>query len=91
MQSESPDELRLLGSMHGELDDEAALHQLFEGLRLHGEWFKPDILPQVLEILRRDAADPRPQRLNVIVSGDSEFRDEALVRQALDELHARNP
>jgi hypothetical protein len=91
LQSESPDELKFLGQMHGEMEDEAALHEQFKRHRLHGEWFKPDVLPQVLEILHKDAADPRPPKLNVIVSGDGDFRDEALVRQALDELHAKDP
>jgi hypothetical protein len=90
LQSESPDELKLLGQMHGEMEDETALHEQFMQYRLHGEWFKPDILPQVLEILHKDAADPRPPKLNVIVSGDSDFRDQAIVWQALDELHARD-
>src|SRR5262249_23292349 len=83
-------ELQLLGQMHGELEDEAALNEQFEKHRLDGEWFKPDILPEVMAIIARDAADPRPPKLNVIVSGDSDFRDAALVRQALDELQARD-
>ena len=87
----SPDVLKFIGQMNGELDDEAALHERFKQFRLHGEWFKPEVLPHVQEILRKDAADPRPPRLNVIVSGDSDFRDEALVRQKLDQLHAKDP
>jgi hypothetical protein len=90
LHSANADDLKLLGEMNGELDDEEALLEQFAKYKLHGEWFKPDIYPQVMAILAKDAANPRPPRLNVIVSGDSDFRDDALVRQALNELHTKD-
>jgi hypothetical protein len=90
LQSANADQLKLLGEINGELEDELEFHEQFAKERLHGEWFKGDILPRVQEILARDAANPRPPKLNVIVSGDSDFRDDALIRQALDELDSKD-
>lgn len=43
LQTSTADELKLLGEMDGEPDDEAALHEQSAAYRLHGEWFKGDI------------------------------------------------
>jgi YspA, cpYpsA-related SLOG family/Meiotically up-regulated gene 113 len=91
LQSSNADRLELLGQLHGDPPDEADLHQRFREHRLHGEWFSCNILPQVLSILAADKSNPRPMRLNVIVSGDRDFRDDALVQRSLDELHAKDP
>lgn len=37
----SPDELELIGTVPGTVDDERALHVALEHYRLHGEWFEP--------------------------------------------------
>jgi len=89
LQTASPNELVILGFIHGELEDEKAYHQKFAQHRIKGEWFKGDILPAVLEIIARNPID-RPPPSNVIVVGDSDFHDQSLVSRALDELHARN-
>jgi hypothetical protein len=105
LQSATPDELRLLGSFQGGLEHEAALHKKFAAHQLKNEWFRGGILPEVMEILARNAA-PRPTAINVIVVGDSDpyfitstdqqqmarkAALEALVLQALGELHATRP
>lgn len=91
LRSANADQLQLLGEMNGELEDESELHEQFSKHRHHGEWFSSLILPHVMAILAKDTVNPRPPKLNVIVSGDSEFRDEPAVRQALDDLHAKDP
>jgi Meiotically up-regulated gene 113 len=91
LQSSNADRLEMIGQMHGDPPDEADLHERFRDHRLHGEWFGGDIQPQVAAILSADVLDPRLMRLNVIVSGDRDFRDDALVRRSLDELHAKDP
>jgi hypothetical protein len=90
LQSATPNPLVLLGSIHGGLDNERAYHDKFAQFRIQGEWFKEDILPAVLDIIAKNPID-RPPPSNIFISGDSHFRDTALVLQALDELHASNP
>jgi hypothetical protein len=90
LQSSNSSPLVLLGAIHGGLEHERGFHDKFAQHRLHGEWFKGEILPAVLEIIAKNPTD-RPPPSNVIVVGDSDFRDQALVSQALDELHTKNP
>src|SRR5262245_44274909 len=74
LQTATPNELVLLGTVHGGLEDERAYHRHFERHRLHGEWFDGVILPAVREIIARNPID-RPPPSNVIVAGDKDFRD----------------
>jgi hypothetical protein len=89
LQTASEDDLVILGYIHGELEDERAYHQKFAEYRIKGEWFKPDILPAVLEIIAKNPLD-RPPPSNVMVVGDGNFFDQGLVWRALDELYAKN-
>jgi hypothetical protein len=41
LQTGCPDDLRLIGRIHGNCESD--LHGRFERLRLRGEWFKPDV------------------------------------------------
>jgi YspA, cpYpsA-related SLOG family/Meiotically up-regulated gene 113 len=106
LQTATPDKLALLGTIQGGLEHEAALHERFAGYALQGEWFKGDILREVLGIIAQHASGPQPQETNVIVAGDSDFffvwssneqqmanrgRLEALVFQALSEIHSKTP
>src|SRR6516164_4078853 len=54
LQTSNADQLKLLGQVNGEMDDEAAFHEEFAKFRLHGEWFKEDIYQQVMAILAKD-------------------------------------
>jgi hypothetical protein len=90
LQSATPGQLVLLGAIHGGLEHERAYHEKFAQHRLHGEWFKGDILSAVLEIIAKNPTD-RPPPSNVIVVGDSDFCDQGLVSRTLGELHAKNP
>jgi hypothetical protein len=89
LQTATPNQLVLLGEIHGGLEHETAYHERFADFRIHGEWFKGDILPDVLEIIAKNPTD-RPPPSNVIVTGDSDFRDTGLVSRSLAELHASN-
>src|SRR5262249_10864231 len=89
LQSTTPDRLELLGYIHGGLEHERCYHDKFEEYRLQREWFKPIILPLVLEIIAQNPLD-RPPPSNVLVIGDSDFRDQPLLDRTLDELHAKN-
>jgi hypothetical protein len=99
LQTATPNELVLLGSIHGGLEHEEAFHSRFAEHRLQGEWFKKEILAEVLEIIAKDAADPRQLKMNVIVSGDDAFsrgvlshvENQNFVFQALDEQNALTP
>lgn len=106
LQTATPQELVLLGTMQGGLEHEAAFHKQFAGHALQGEWFQGAILGEVTEILARESAAPQQQKMNVIVSGDSDGdfimssdprrmeaknRLHAAVHQALDEIHAKTP
>jgi hypothetical protein len=106
LQTATLHELVLLGTIHGGLGHETAFHERFAGYALQGEWFKGDILRDVLEIIAKDAANPQRQKTNVIVAGDSDSffawsteqrqmaeraKLEATVFQALDEIHAKAP
>lgn len=91
LQTSTPHELVLLGTVQGGLEYESAYHDKFEKSRLQGEWFRGDILPDVRAILAREAKNPPQKRTNVIVSGDYYFNDLALVHKALDEIHAKTP
>jgi hypothetical protein len=90
LQSATPGQLILLGCIHGGLEHERGYHDKFAQHRLHGEWFKGDILHAVLEVIANNPID-RPPPSNVIVIGETDFCDEALVSRALAELHAKNP
>lgn len=89
LQSATPGELILLGAIHGGLEHESAYHEKFAQYRIKREWFKPDILPAVLEIIAKNPTDGPPPS-NVIVVGDSDFRDRDLVFRTLNEMHAKN-
>jgi hypothetical protein len=99
LQTATPDPLTLLGTIQGGLEHETAFHQRFRQHKLQGEWFKPDILNEVLDIIAQDAASPQQLKMNVIVAGDSRFAarsfppadTKALVFQALDQQHSRTP
>lgn len=43
LQSASPHQLKVIGSMQGSVIDERKLHIQFSKHRLQGEWFEPDI------------------------------------------------
>jgi hypothetical protein len=73
LQSATPSKLVLLGHIQGGLEHEAAFHELFKRYHLHGEWFKGDILGEVLEIIAKEASNPQPAKMNVIVWADSDF------------------
>jgi len=97
LQTTSPHELILLGTIQGGLEHETAYHDKFAQYKLRGEWFKADILPDILAIIANEAN--KPAKMNVIVSGDSRFSwgplhelaNRALVLQSLDEIHAKSP
>lgn len=103
LQTATPDKLTLLGAIQGGLEHETAFHERFAKYALQGEWFKGDILREVLDIIAKDAANPQKPKTNVIVAGDSDSffmwssnkqqmanrnKLEALVSQALSEIHA---
>lgn len=63
LQTGSPAELRLLGTMTGDMADERALHVRFRDHRLRGEWFSPadDLLAFIREATNAAPAPaPRP-------------------------------
>jgi hypothetical protein len=106
LQTATPDKLVLLGTIQGGLEHEAAFHERFSKYALQGEWFKGDILHDVRAIIAKEAANPQPQKTNVLVCGDSDSyfvgttdqdemaekaRLEAAVFQALSEIHAKTP
>jgi YspA, cpYpsA-related SLOG family/Meiotically up-regulated gene 113 len=98
LQSSNANPLVLIGVIHGGLEHERGLHDKFAPFRLHGEWFKGDILQTVLEIVAKNPTD-KPPPMNVIIIGDSDFtrgpfhrpENHALVFQALNEQHAMTP
>ena len=51
LQTGNPHKLILLGSVAGTLDDEASFHSKFAQHRLEGEWFKGEIIEEVLSII----------------------------------------
>jgi hypothetical protein len=55
LQTATPHQLSLLGAIQGGLEHEAAYHERFATYRLQGEWFKGDVLPEVLGIIPKDA------------------------------------
>jgi hypothetical protein len=73
LQTATPDKLVLLGTLHGGLEHETAFHERFANYKLQGEWFKGDILPEVLAIISKDADNPQQAKINVIVWADSDF------------------
>ena len=106
LQSASSSEMILLGTIPGGLEHKGELHRRFARQRLHDEWFNAAILPEVQRIIAHAAANPEPEKRNVIVAGDSERdficstdprqtiakqRLEAAVYHALDEIHAITP
>src|SRR5262249_25951519 len=106
LQTATPDKLVLLGAIQGGLEHETAFHERFARFAVQGEWFKGDILREVLEVIAKEAANPQKPKPNVIVAGDSDSffqwssddhqmanrnRLEALVFQALGEIHANTP
>ena len=70
LQTANPHELVLLGTIQGGLEHEAALHERFARSMLQGEWFRGDILGEVMAIIAKEAASPAQPKTNVIVSGD---------------------
>ena len=73
---------------------------------LQGEWFRGDILGEVMAIIAKEAASPAQPKTNVIVSGDCDrffvwssdpakmaerTRLQATVLQGLAELHGKTP
>jgi hypothetical protein len=90
LQTASQNPLILLGEIHGGLEDERWYHDKFAQYCIQGEWFKGEILGEVKQIIAKNPTD-KPPRSNVIVFGDSDFRDKAIVFQTLDELIAKNP
>lgn len=50
LRSHSGAELELLGSLPGNRYVEAGLHSRWAGLRVRGEWFRPD--PEILEWIK---------------------------------------
>jgi hypothetical protein len=90
LQTASQNPLILLGEIHGGLEDERQYHDKFAQYCIQGEWFKSDILGEVKQIIAKNPTD-KPPSSNVIVFGDSEFRDKVMVFQTLDELNAKNP
>src|SRR5262249_47936749 len=106
LQTASPDELVLLGTIQGGLEVETELHRRFAKHKLQGEWFGGAILGEVQAIIAREKANPQQPKMNVIVVGDSPHnflfstdehdnankeRLQALVFQALSEIHANTP
>jgi hypothetical protein len=106
LQTATPHQLVLLGTVQGGLEHEAALHERFAQYALQGEWFKGDIIREVMELIAREASNPQQQKTNVIVSGDSDSlfawssdskkmaeqtRLETAVHGALDEIQAKMP
>ena len=51
LQTGNPHKLLLLGMVRGTPNDEAAFHGKFSQHRMEGEWFKGDIIEEVLEII----------------------------------------
>jgi hypothetical protein len=106
LQTATPHELALLGTIPGGLEHEGEFHRRFAGHELQGEWFDGAILPEVQQILAKAVSTPQPQYTNVIVAGDSDSyfmwssdqqemerrnRLEADIGQALDRIHAATP
>jgi hypothetical protein len=91
LQSATASKLEMIGTMQGGLEHEAEFQDRFKKHHLQGEWYKGDIFPEIQEILRKAATEPEPKRMNVIIAGDTFFRDRATVFQALDEQHAKTP
>ncbi len=92
LQTATPDELILLGTMHGGLEHESDFLERFAKHRLQGEWFKGAIQSEVSAILAREAANPQQPKMNVLVWSDRDFNDQVdfvfcsdPVRQAIRE------
>jgi hypothetical protein len=88
LQTATPNQLVLLGTIPGGLEHEAEFHRRFEKLQLQGEWFKADVLPEVLAII---ASASQQVKMNVIVVGDIYFHNKPVVFQTLAEIHAKTP
>jgi hypothetical protein len=61
LQTGNPSKLILLGSIPGTENDEATFHRRFAQFQLEGEWFKGEIIEQVLEII----SSHKKQRLEI--------------------------
>jgi len=51
LQNESPIPLQIVGALRGDEKVEAAIHERFRKLRLHGEWFEPST--ELVEFIRQ--------------------------------------
>ena len=51
LQNGSPIPLQILGALRGDEKVEAAIHERFRKLRLHGEWFEPSM--ELVEFIRQ--------------------------------------
>jgi hypothetical protein len=104
LEASTPHDLVLLGAIQGGLEHEAKLHKRFTQHGLKREWFKGEILQEVLNIIAMDGATPQRQEANVIVAGDSDIaftvssdkremeertRLQTSVNKTLSEIHAK--
>ena len=89
LQNSNQNKLVLLYAMHGELEHEAERLQRFNNFKMEGEWFKADIVDPISQIIAAD--NPRQPRLTVLVAGELEYGGQALVFQALNEIHGKTP
>jgi len=51
LQSGSPIPLQIVGALQGDEEVEAAIHERFRKLQLHGEWFEPSV--ELVEFIRQ--------------------------------------
>ena len=99
LQTASPDQLSLLGTIKGGLEHEAAYHEQFAQHRLQGEWFGKAILSDVMAIMEKETASPAKATTNVLIAGDTDFTRTQyahtanfdVVHAALNEIHAATP
>lgn len=63
LQTGSPVELRLLGTIPGGVDLEAALHDLLGDSRLRGEWFRPTVAVRAYAVLATAIDGRHPEEI----------------------------
>jgi len=63
MQSETPSQLILLGTMDGNISQEKELHKKFRSLHIQGEWFK--IAPELTHYIYKNTTMQKPESFNI--------------------------
>jgi hypothetical protein len=80
LQTANPHKLLLLGTIPGTAVDEALLHSKFAEYRLHGEWFKGEIIESILDIISSSRTKVRGASMNGDVTTENVVGDDSLIQ-----------